>query len=125
MNNNMYGYNMNNGISDSYIGFIRGNMFDNLYKPYKNHIYKVMSNNEKDAALLKIQELTFTLIDFNLNLDVNDTDTNIIGLYNQYMQELKNLVNDYENKYGPLTLDSNTLNQYPWVWINCPWPWEA
>ena len=32
------------------------------------------------------------------------------------------VVRDYENKYGPLTLDSESLNKYPWAWDGkLPW----
>ena len=33
-------------------------------------------------------------------------------------------MDEYENKYGPLVLDSNSLNTYPWAWDDKPWPWE-
>ena len=31
---------------------------------------------------------------------------------------------DYESKYGPITLDSDSLNSYPWSWNDMPWPWD-
>ena len=27
--------------------------------------------------------------------------------------------------YGPLTIDSEYLNNNSWVWNNSPWPWEV
>ena len=40
-------------------------------------------------------------------------------------QEKKNKVREYETKYGSLTTNSNSLNNYPWGWIDEPWPWEG
>ena len=31
----------------------------------------------------------------------------------------------YESMYGPLTIDSEYLNNNNWVWNNSPWPWEG
>ena len=30
----------------------------------------------------------------------------------------------YESKFGPLVLDSDSLNNYPWAWNDRPWPWD-
>jgi spore coat protein JB len=123
--NDMYSHTSNNELTDSYNGFIRGNMFNSLYKPYKNHQYKVTPHSEKDQAMLKIQELCFATNDLDLYLDVYNNDSICIDLYNHYMQEVKILTEKYENKYGPLVLNSSALNQYPWAWLNGPWPWEG
>ena len=36
----------------------------------------------------------------------------------------ENLTKEYESKYGPITLDSDSLNSYPWSWNDMPWPWD-
>ena len=33
-------------------------------------------------------------------------------------------MNTYENQYGPLSVDSDTLEAYPWAWEGTTWPWE-
>ena len=48
----------------------------------------------------------------------------MIKLYNKFREEKKNYTNEYESKFGPLTLDSNTMERYPWAWISMPWPWD-
>ena len=37
---------------------------------------------------------------------------------------LGEMTKSYETKFGPLTLGSDSLATYPWVWDNRPWPWE-
>lgn len=112
-------------LSNPYKGFIRGNMFENLYNSYKNtEPYDIKPMNEQAELLTYIDSLSFACIDLNLYLDVNPNDRHVIELFNQYRQQKKELMEQYQNKYGPLILNSDSLNNYPWPWNNKPWPWE-
>ena len=118
-------YNVNKQILDPYQGFIRGNMFSNLYDGYKNYkIYNVNSTNERENLLNQWQQYNFALVDLNLYLDTHPNDTNAIKLYNNYNNILKQISKKYESMYGPLTVNSDN-NQNSWIWINSPWPWEG
>ena len=124
---NLMGFTSSNSdaIAEPYKGFIRGNMFENLYEQYKN--YKPMnlnSSNERENLLNQLQQYTFALIDLDLYLDVNPNDGNAIKLYNNFLGIKRQIMDKYENMYGPLTLDSDDLNKNSWVWIRSPWPWE-
>lgn len=113
-------------IIEPYEGLRRGNIFGNLYEPYKN--YKpgeLEPNNEREALLYQIMQYKFALIELNLYLDTNPSDRNAIELYNKYLKIEKEMCKKYENMYGPLTLDSDDLNENRWEWINSPWPWEV
>ena len=136
MNNYLYNYinglNQNNfynkpddNMFDPYNAFIRGNLFKNLYEPYKNNEpYEIRPINEQARLLTKINSLCFTLKDLNLYLDVFPNSNDMINLYNKYLKEKDKLIKEYENTYGPICLDSDTLNNYPWSWNDTPWPWE-
>lgn len=101
--------------------FNRGNLFDNLYWPYK-YVSNLKPKNERDELLQKIQAYGFAAHELNLYLDLYPDDAQAIGLYNQYSEISNNFLNEYEKKYGPITLNSE--EKYPWMWINSPWPWE-
>lgn len=117
-------YNKKN-IYDPYNGFIRGNLFPDLYNNYKiSNPYNIEPMNEQAKMLTEIDSLCFALVDLNLYLDVNRNDKDIIKLYNQFLNKKTNLLTQYQRKYGPITLDSESLNNYPWSWDNSPWPWE-
>ena len=117
-------YNKKN-IYDPYNGFIRGNLFPDLYNTYKiSNPYNIEPMNDQAKLLTEIDSLCFALIDLNLYLDVNNNDKDIIKLYNQYLNKKNSLLDMYQKKYGPVTLDSESLNNYPWNWIKSPWPWE-
>ena len=52
-------------------------------------------------------------------------DSNVLELYRKYLSIEKQMCDKYESMYGPLTLDSNYINNNSWNWINRPWPWEV
>ena len=112
-------------IYDPYNGFIRGNLFPDLYNSYKiNNPYNIEPMNDQAKLLTEIDSLCFALTDLNLYLDVNRNDKDMIKLYNDYLKRKQNLLYEYQKKYGPITLDSEALNTNPWSWDNSPWPWE-
>ena len=116
----------NNNLADPKTGFLRGNMFNNLYDSYKNYKYgELKATNKKEELLFNILKYKFAMIELNLYLDINPMDTNMIELYNNYLAEEKKLCDEYEKKYGLLTLDSKYLARNKWNWIESPWPWEG
>ena len=118
--------NNNKKILDPYNGFVRGNMFSDLYNGYKlNKPLDITPLNEQADMLTYIDSLCFALIDLNLYLDLYPNDSKIIELFNSYRMEKDEITKEYESKYGPLTLNSDSLNKAPWAWDNMPWPWEG
>lgn len=112
-------------LYDPYEGFIRGNMYKNLYDPYKiNSPYEIKPMNEQAEMLTYIDALCFACIDLSLYLDVFPNNKDAINLFNKYNSQKKNLMDKYQEKFGPLTLDSDALNAYPWAWNERPWPWD-
>ena len=117
--------NMTNSLYDPYNGLIRGNMFKNLYDPYKaGEPYEIKPMNDQAKRLTNIDALSFAMVDLGLYLDVNPNNQDAIKLFNQYREEKESIMKDYESKYGPITLDSDSLNSYPWSWNDMPWPWD-
>ena len=61
LNQNNFYKNDNNNLFDPYNAFIRGNLFKNLYDPYKNNEpYEVRPSNEQ-AQLLTKMSFAFTV----------------------------------------------------------------
>ena len=127
--NNLRNYQNNNYQNDNlfnpYEGLIRGNLFKNIYDPYKNEKpYTIKPMNDQAKMLTDIDSLEFALIDLNLYLDVYPDDKNAIELFNKYRNEHNQLLYTYQNESGPILLNSDSLNNMPWMWDNRPWPWE-
>ena len=109
-----------------YIGFMRGNIFESLYEPYKNYKFdEINPSNEKEYQRLLLQTYQFNMHDTNLYLDNHPNDTNMINMYNEYLKYYNQSLQEYQRNYGPTTLTDGALNTSPWAWDNSPWPWEV
>ena len=130
-NNNLNNYmnklnTQNYSKIDPYQGFLRGNLFDNLYVPYMNYKPRELNpDNEKEYYMLMVQTYAFAAHDLTLYLDVNPNDSNAIKLRNKYLEMYNEAKTQYENKYGPITLNSNLLDTNTWIWDSKKWPWEG
>ena len=79
------------------------------------------NNSNQQEMLMQIRELRFSVNDLALYLDTHPCDRRAIALHNQYSKELRVLSDEYQKKYGPLTIEC-PCNK--WRWIDLPWPWE-
>lgn len=110
---------------DTTNGFIRGNIFNNLYKPYKNITTRLNTPTTKEEQLMsEINKYNFYTTELHLYLDLYPNDTNALNLFNQYSTQLNNLINTYENNFQVLTQDSKYLQSNTWKWLEGPWPWQ-
>lgn len=119
----------NNELLDNlytpYDGFIRGNMFTNLYDSYKtNRPYEIKPMNRQAEMLTNIDALTFAMIDINLYLDVHPKNKKLIKEFNKIQKQKHELLMEYEREFGPLLVTNNTNDNY-WAWVENPWPWET
>lgn len=120
---NMY---VNSNITNPKEGFQRGNLFNNLYEPYKNYQYSPLKpTNQKEELLYNILMHKFALTELNLYLDTNPNNQEVINLYKKYLMDEKQLCKEFEKNYGPLTIDSENIGTNTWNWIKSPWPWEG
>ena len=123
---NMSGYDGSadaSNLYDVYNGFIRGNMFPELFNQYKlSRPYDVKPMNEQAELLTKVDAYCFAAHDLNLYLDTHPNDRDMINLFKELASDSNMAVKEYENKYGPLFVDSSST--YPWAWNESPWPWE-
>ena len=118
--------NMNNNLALPKVALERGNLFNNLYDPYRNYRYRELkANSRREDLLLNILKHNFVLVELGLYLDLNPMDMNMIRMYNQYLNNKKKLVDEYEKNYGPLTLEGLNIGDNDWNWNNSPWPWEG
>lgn len=105
-------------------GFLRGNMFQDEYEPYKNLTYfKLNPSNDKERLFYQVMAYSFAINDLNLYLDLHPDNKGMLDLFKKYVKEEKELCNEYVNKYGPLEV--NEVKGQKFDWINSPWPWET
>ena len=105
-------------------GFLRGNMFQDEYEPYKNLTYfKLNPSNDKERLLYQVMAYSFAINDLNLYLDLHPDNKGMLDLFKKYVKEEKELCKEYVNKYG--SLEVNEVMGQKFDWINSPWPWET
>lgn len=123
---NINANNSKNNLSGLYTGFIRGNMFPSLYDQYKNYQPAMINpRNEREQYLLDLNQVQFAMHDIHLYLDNFPNDSSMINEFNKNREIYNELLKDYENKFGPIVINSDNLDGSPWRWNNEPWPWEG
>ena len=115
-----------NSLANPKLALDRGNLFNNLYVPYKNYKYRELRpNNKQEELLYNLLKYNFVMKEIELFLDTNPFNQNMINLYNNYLSKAKKAQNEYEQNYGPITLDSDYLKGNTWNWLKSKWPWEG
>lgn len=105
-------YNVGNLFTDSYIG----------YKNYKP--VQLKASNEKEALFLEMSRYAFAAHELNLYLDLHPENSTMLSLFNDYRARANQLMMEYENKYGPLTISSDDMSSN-FLWKKDKWPWEG
>lgn len=104
-------------------GFMKGNLFKDLYTPYKNYKPKNLEFKDEKSRMLKdLLEMSFAMHEVNLYLDLNPDDDSMISLFNDYRRKVVELTDLYESKYGPLNLTSDYMEVSPFLWEELGFP---
>lgn len=126
VNNNSYINNIvNSKLFNPTDAYNYGNLYSNLYSQYKNYRPTVLTAaNEKEQLLLDLSRIAFAAHELNLYLDLYPNDESMLSLFNDYRREANSIMRQYEAKYGPLSINSDSLEKGPFAWEKMPWPWE-
>lgn len=107
-------------------GYNLGNMFQDLYDPYKNYKpVQLRANSPQERSFLELSRIAFAMHEMNLYLDVHPNDQKIQKLFNDYRKMFIDLENKYEQNFGPLNTNSDVLEKMPFSWVYDEWPWEG
>ncbi len=79
-------------------------------------------NLNRQELMQKIMEYKFAINDMALFLDTHPCDEKALKHHNKYVKEYKELKEKYEEKYGPLSIDTEVETWESWVYEH--WPWE-
>lgn len=115
--------NQNSNLYSSNEGFLRGNMFKDEYKPYKNLTFvKIEPKSNREAKLYTVIQYSFAINDLNLYLDLHPNDTKMVNLLKEFIKLEKKAKEEYEDMYGALEVCDTKGNSFDYV--NSPWSWE-
>ena len=71
----------------------------------------------------EIQSYQFAAYDMLLFLDTHPGDKKGFAIYKSLVKMVRELVEEYQQKYGPLTADA-AADYTEFKWTESPWPWE-
>lgn len=83
---------------------------------------KMCDSELREELIHKIKCYNFAVIELSLYLDTHPDDEKALCLHRKYAKELKNLKDQYQKVFGPLSI------YFPcnkWRWLESPWPWEG
>lgn len=75
--------------------------------------------------LEEIQAIDFVIVELNLYLDTHPNDLETIEQFNNFTEQSMNLKIQYEQKFGPLMNFGRSYSNYPFNWVDTPWPWQV
>ena len=78
----------------------------------------------REELIRAIQEYEFAAIELNLYLDNFPRCKDALEDYNYITRELNKLKGEYEKCFGPLKNFGEDMSDFPWQWVDEPWPWE-
>ena len=78
---------------------------------------------DKQKLLDHIRAAHFAMLETGLFLDTHPHDKEALKKFEVYRVKYKELVKQYEESFGPLTLMGD-FGSDGFDWIKNPWPWE-
>lgn len=79
--------------------------------------------NSRDKMLRTVQQYSFAVLESAMYLDSHPDCAEALAYYNKYKKLCREAKSAFEEKYGPLTVNSD-MNNESWQWVKAPWPWE-
>ena len=77
------------------------------------------------SLLEEIQAIDFVIVELNLYLDTHPDDYEAIKQFNDHAEKSMKLKLEFEKKFGPLMNFGYSFSNYPFNWIDTPWPWQV
>lgn len=78
-------------------------------------------DKSREKLLRQIMEYKFVVNDLTLYLDTHNNDRKALELHNEYVEKLKKVTKEFEENYGPLTIETVMES---WEWAQDLWPWQ-
>ena len=75
-----------------------------------------------ESLRYRLMAIRFSIWDLHLYLDTHPDDRQAAKLLQKYEAQCRELLEQYERKYGPLTPSSE--DGYGDAWLQGPWPWN-
>ncbi|MBE6791549.1 MAG: spore coat protein CotJB [Clostridia bacterium] len=77
--------------------------------------------NSREKLLRNLSSTQFALWELHLYLNTHPGDLTALGMHEKYALKFRQLKEEYEENYGPLTARSGEGIE----WLKNPWPWDV
>ncbi|MCC8023143.1 MAG: spore coat protein CotJB [Clostridiales bacterium] len=74
----------------------------------------------RESLLRRLSAVQFAMWESHVYLDTHPCDPQATKMYEGYKEKYEVLAKEYENLYGPLTLNGKNSDD----WLQDPWPWD-
>ncbi len=78
---------------------------------------------ERDRLLRTLSSYDFAVSDLHIYLDTHPDDKKAEDALKIYEKKSIEIRQEYEEKFGPITV--NNIGGNRWSWISDPWPWDT
>ena len=105
---------------DARMGIVRGTIYPGLDLPFMG-----MTNQKEKSRtpLHQLQALDFAITELWLYLYTHADDEEATDLFNQYVEQYADALQQYEKTAGATTRMASALTG-EYRWLKDPWPWE-
>lgn len=102
------------------MGMVRGTMYPGLDLPFMGMVNQKEKSN---TPLHRLQALNFAISELGLYLDTHSDDQDATDLFNQYVEQYADALQQYEQTHGSTTQMGAALTGR-YEWLENPWPWD-
>lgn len=81
-----------------------------------------MHNRDMIELLKEMMAVDFAVYELGLFLDTHPDCQKALEDHNRFARQSHQLKAAYEQRFGPLSI--NSISPFPYKYINEPWPWE-
>lgn len=81
--------------------------------------------NDRAEMMNRVQKLSFVMFDTSLYLNNHPEDQAALNYFTKYQALAQQAQKDYEETFGPMTMEGVNAEQDGWSWLEMPWPWQV
>lgn len=96
----------------------------NMPHPMKNS-YGKMSDSEQQKMLCEIGMIDFVIVEMTEYLDTHPNDKEAIDYVSHYICMKNTMMQDYAEKYEPLSIATANTSKKTWSWATQDPPWKG
>lgn len=90
-----------------------------------NNNYGKTSNSEREKMLCEIGMIDFVIVEMTEYLDTHPDDKEAIDYVSYYIRMKNTMMQDYAEKYEPLSIATANTSQKTWNWVLQEPPWKG